>query len=158
MLTNMNVEEFIVKSGYQEELVKACVLLDVVLESLVWGFTMGQMVTGVAVIESHKGCSYELPVLSQHLSKREVRIMFAHWLSNILRNDLNIHGASRIRGLFSKMTFGTHTGDSIQEIIRDDPTYIEWALDDVDGFELDSEASDALEKTLGLEDDLEGIF
>ncbi len=65
---------------------------------------------------------------------------------------------SDVRGLKSIFTFGIHKGETVAEVIEDDPSYIEWCLDDVDGFELDSEASAALEKALGLEDDLEGIF
>lgn len=152
------IMQFIAKSGYQEELVKACVLLDVVLESLVWGIVDGGKVSGVAVIESEKECSYELPVLSQYLTRPEARIMYTHWLSGILRENLDHFGAPHVRGLKSKFTFGTHKGETVAEVIKSDPGYIEWCLDGVEGFEMDVDASTALENFLGLEDDLEGVF
>ncbi len=38
------------------------------------------------------------------------------------------------------MTFGKYRGDTVQEVIDNTPAYIEWALDEVKGFELDDEA------------------
>lgn len=60
--------------------------------------------------------------------------------------------------LNDKITFGKHKGLTIKEIIEDDPSYLEWALDEVDGFELDDAAIAALELALHQNDPLENIF
>lgn len=60
--------------------------------------------------------------------------------------------------LNDKITFGKHRGLTIKEIIEDDPTYLEWALDEIDGFELDAAATAALELVLHQNDPLESIF
>jgi hypothetical protein len=44
--------------------------------------------------------------------------------------------------LDTKIKFGKHKLFTIQEVIDDDPTYIEWCLDNVKGFELDDAAMD----------------
>jgi hypothetical protein len=51
--------------------------------------------------------------------------------------------------LNDRIDFGKHRGLTIKEIIEDDPTYLEWALDEVGGFELDDVALEALERALG---------
>jgi len=46
------------------------------------------------------------------------------------------------------LAFGKHRGRSIKEIAFDDPTYIEWALDETDDFELDDEAMEVYESAI----------
>lgn len=53
-----------------------------------------------------------------------------------------------MESLTDKMNFGKYRNRTIQEVIEDDPTYIEWALDNVDWFELDDEAMDVYEKAI----------
>lgn len=84
--------------------------------------------------------------------------MYTFWLSTILRERLDRSGATCVRGLKSRLTFGEHVGLTVKEVLQEAPTYIEWALDEVEYFELDEEAAAALEKTLGLENDLKGLF
>ncbi len=80
-----------------------------------------------------------------------------------LRDSLDHYGATKVRGLQSVLTFGTYAGDTVVEVIKDAPDYIEWCIDNVEGFELDEEATDALNQAVNSEgqeahDDLEGIF
>lgn len=35
-------------------------------------------------------------------------------------------------GLKSKLTFGKYKGDTVEEVIEDDPSYLEWAIDTID--------------------------
>ena len=42
--------------------------------------------------------------------------------------------------LTDKITFGKHKGETLEEVILSNPTYIEWALDEIDSFEIDDEA------------------
>lgn len=35
--------------------------------------------------------------------------------------------------------FGKHKGETLDEVIVDDPGYVDWCLSEVDGFELDDE-------------------
>jgi len=60
--------------------------------------------------------------------------------------------------LSDKLTFGKHKGCTIEEIIEDDPGYLEWAIDEIEWFELDEVAARKLEKNLredyGYLDDL----
>lgn len=58
----------------------------------------------------------------------------------------------------SVLRFGKHRGETIKEIISDDVTYIEWALDEVDGFELDEAAMDLYEKQLEVHYSNEGYW
>ena len=43
-------------------------------------------------------------------------------------------------GLTDKFNFGKHKGETIQEVIEDEITYLEWCMDAVDGFDLDEQA------------------
>ena len=43
--------------------------------------------------------------------------------------------------LDDRIDFGKYKGDTIREIIDDDSVYIEWALSEVGGFDLDEEAT-----------------
>ncbi len=38
------------------------------------------------------------------------------------------------------LTFGTHSGRTVKEVIDNDADYIEWALNNTSGFELDEDA------------------
>lgn len=51
-------------------------------------------------------------------------------------------------GLYAVMDFGKWYGSQIQAIIEKDPDYLAWCLDNVAGFELDSEADYVLELAL----------
>ncbi len=54
--------------------------------------------------------------------------------------------------LTDKMTFGKYRGDTVQEVIDNAPSYIEWALDEVNGFELDDEAMVEYEQAIQKHD------
>ncbi len=58
--------------------------------------------------------------------------------SSILKSELQSKRTNL--SLTDKMTFGMRKGETIQEIIDNAPSYIEWALDEIDWFELDDEA------------------
>ncbi len=60
--------------------------------------------------------------------------------------------------LADRLNFGNYTGATISEVIADDPSYLEWARDEIDGFELDEEAQASLDKCLGFNDPLENLF
>ena len=47
-------------------------------------------------------------------------------------------------GLDDIFTFGKHSGDQLEDVIEDDPGYIEWLAND--GFEFDNEALELLSK------------
>jgi len=51
--------------------------------------------------------------------------------------------------LTDKIQFGKHNGKTIQEIIDKDVTYIEWAIQTIENFDLDDEAEAEFETTLG---------
>lgn len=61
-------------------------------------------------------------------------------------------------GIHDILGFGGYSKATIGEIIDDDPTYLEWALDEVDGFELTDPAAKLLAKALGQNDPLENVF
>ncbi len=61
-------------------------------------------------------------------------------------------------GLSSKITIGKHAGLTIEEIIQDDPSYLEWALDEIERFELNDEALAMLDRVLGQDNPIEGLF
>ena len=50
--------------------------------------------------------------------------------------------------LNDELGFGTHSQDSVREVIEEDPTYIEWALDEVKGFRLDDVAFEKYEEAI----------
>lgn len=58
-------------------------------------------------------------------------------------------------GLKSKLTFGKYKGDTVEEVLNNKPSYLEWAIDTIEWFELDEEAQGELEKTFydELDDD-----
>jgi hypothetical protein len=43
-------------------------------------------------------------------------------------------------GLRIRVDFGKHKGKLIRDIIEEDPDYIAWCLDNIDGFVLDEDA------------------
>ena len=145
-----------IRTKYQETLNSVARSMGVTLTRLKWMLTESDHLTGKVSVNHNGQKDYSwLPELSLHLKLPEVVIMYSHWLSNLLRDRLNEFGASHVRGLDSRFTFGTHKGRTVQEVINDDSDYIEWALDNVDRFELDSAASDALDESLGHDDPLE---
>ena len=57
--------------------------------------------------------------------------------------------------LNSLLSFGKHKGETIKTVIANDPTYLDWAIGEIQGFELDGDAEEALDKALDeLESDL----
>lgn len=46
------------------------------------------------------------------------------------------------------LTFGKWRGASLKEVIEEDITYVEWALDEVSFFELDDRASEFYDETI----------
>jgi len=48
-------------------------------------------------------------------------------------------------GLGDVLEFGKYAGTAIEDILNDDHDYIQWCLDNIKGFVLDSDAQDALE-------------
>lgn len=50
--------------------------------------------------------------------------------------------------LTDKMNFGKYRDDTVQEVIDNTPSYIKWALDEVNGFELDDEAMAEYEQAI----------
>lgn len=56
--------------------------------------------------------------------------------------------------LRTMVNFGKHRGKTIQEIISEDHSYIEWAIDEIDNFQLDGNAATYLnEMYYDYEDD-----
>ncbi len=46
------------------------------------------------------------------------------------------------------MIFGKYKGETLEEVILFDPTYIEWALDEINDFELDDNAMKIFEQSI----------
>ena len=61
-------------------------------------------------------------------------------------------------GLADVFPFGDHRHETIEDVIRDRPSYIEWALDEIKGFVLDDAAQTALDDILERSDPLEDLF
>lgn len=54
-----------------------------------------------------------------------------------------------VYGLETELKFGAkHRGETIEEIIEDDPDYLLWAIDTIEWFELDDEAEEELERRI----------
>lgn len=49
--------------------------------------------------------------------------------------------------LYDRFDFGKHRGETVQEVIDTDSSYIDWCIEEVDGFELTDVAYDYLEDT-----------
>jgi hypothetical protein len=45
--------------------------------------------------------------------------------------------------------FGKHQGRTIEDVLDDDPRYLMWACENVDGFELDTAVMHELERNVG---------
>lgn len=60
-------------------------------------------------------------------------------------------------GINDRIGFGGYSQSTIGEIIDDDPTYLEWALDEVNGFQLSDRARELLTEALGQNDPLDAI-
>lgn len=52
--------------------------------------------------------------------------------------------------LTDQITFGKHNGLTIQEIISEDVTYIEWCIDSVHSFGLDDKAMEVYQKAIDI--------
>lgn len=151
--------EFAYHSKYEEVLWSVLKEMGASSSQIKWQYSKpsDNLLTGSLTLVGESEARW-LPKLSIHLGLLEVRIMYIFWLSTILRERLNWSGATFVRGLKSRLTFGDHVGQTVEEVLQEAPTYIEWAVDEVERFELDDEASAALEEALGLSDDLEGLF
>lgn len=55
-------------------------------------------------------------------------------------------------GLEDNFDFGKYKGKSVEAVINEDVKYIEWCIDNVDGFELDNEAYEDYEDKLDYYD------
>lgn len=161
MLPNafLSAPEFALKSKYEQILKDVKQSLGVESSQVLWTYPTPPytLITGSLTL-SGEGEKRWLPNLSVHIELAEVRIMYTFWLSTILKARLNHNGASHVRGFKSYLTFGEYTGATVREVMAVAPTYLEWAIDEVEHFELDEEATAALKKVLGVEDDLEGLF
>lgn len=50
--------------------------------------------------------------------------------------------------LTDKFTFGKHKGESLSHVIGSDPTYVEWCIDEIEGFSISDRAHDQLHYSL----------
>lgn len=155
----LSAPEFAYKAKYERVLKEVIKQMGMGTSQVSWTFTKPNhmVIAGVLTLSDEDEVRY-LPDLSVYLDLSEVRIMYTFWLSTILRERLNRNGASHVRGLKSRLTFGEHMGATVKEVIGVAPTYLEWAQDEVENFELDSVAAAALEEALGQTDELEGLF
>ncbi len=62
-----------------------------------------------------------------------------------------------IYSLKAPLNFGKYKGDTVQEIINNDPDYLAWAIDEIEGFELDEEAELKMEYSLNYDDRMLGM-
>lgn len=46
----------------------------------------------------------------------------------------------RVFGLTDTLTFGKHKGQTVQEVVRINPNYLTWAINNIEWFDLDAEA------------------
>ncbi len=63
----------------------------------------------------------------------------------------------KLLSLSDKIKFGKYKGYSIEDILADDPSYLEWAIDEIDWFELDDIATQELNNELGYNNPLDNI-
>jgi hypothetical protein len=145
--TFLSAPEFAYHSKYEQTLTEVAKALEVKLPEVSWSFSKpdNTILEGSLLLPGEAGRRW-LPKLSIHLELSEVRIMYTFWLSAILKERLDRSGATCIRGLKSILTFGAHVGLTVEEVLQEAPTYIEWAIDEIERFELDKEAAEALEK------------
>lgn len=52
--------------------------------------------------------------------------------------------------LDKRFPFGKYKGDQLWLVIDTDPGYVDWCIDNIDGFELDNEAYERYQKTRKL--------
>lgn len=143
--TFLSAPEFAFKSKYEQTLTEVAKALGVKLPEVSWSSDDTFGLSGSLLLLGEAERRW-LPKLSIHLELSEVRIMYTFWLSAILKERLDRSGSTCVRGLKSILTFGEYVGLTVEEVIRESPTYIEWAIDEVERFELDEEAAVALEK------------
>jgi hypothetical protein len=58
---------------------------------------------------------------------------------------MNNHLEAKPVGLNIILSFGKYEGQTIKDVIRVDPDYILWCIDNIEWFELDEEAEEELE-------------
>jgi len=51
-------------------------------------------------------------------------------------------------GLAHRLTFGKYKGKTVQEVIDQNPRYLDWCLETIEWFDLSAEAREALEDSL----------
>lgn len=154
---SLTAPEFAYKSKYEETLWSVLQQMGISSSQIKWQFSNDTLLGGSLTLVGESKAQ-RLPKLSIHLELSEVRIVYTFWLSTILRAKLDWSGATFVRGLKSRLTFGEYMGQTVEQVLQEAPTYIEWAVDEVENFELDDEAAAALEEALGFVDDLEGLF
>lgn len=54
----------------------------------------------------------------------------------------------KVYNLRDRLTFGKHQGETLQDVIDDDPQYIEWIIENIPTFDLDTITMDYLEGSL----------
>ena len=55
---------------------------------------------------------------------------------------------SRVWALTDVLDFGKHQSKTIEDVIEDDPLYIDWCMQEVEGFTLDNDAYDVWERSI----------
>lgn len=60
--------------------------------------------------------------------------------------------------LTNTIKFGIHKGDTVAEVIKDDPDWLAWACDNIEWFELDQDAINALDFALMENEEPTGGF
>jgi len=55
-------------------------------------------------------------------------------------------------GYHDPLPFGKHRGKTVRDVIDQDPTYLEWALLNVEGFELTDDAGKRLDLELSWQE------
>lgn len=55
-------------------------------------------------------------------------------------------------GLGDVLKFGKHKGHNIQHVMQEDPQWLYWAIDNVEGFQLSNEAFNSMPPQEDLED------
>lgn len=59
----------------------------------------------------------------------------------------------KMYNLKTRLDFGKYKGDTVDDVITNDPQYLEWCLENVDGFCLTKSAKHELELALEVYDD-----
>jgi hypothetical protein len=90
------------------------------------------------------------PVLTGSCQNRPVLARQNHFMENTMK--------IKEFSLSDKLTFGKYKGYTIEEILEDDPSYLEWAIDEIEWFELDYIAAQKLNDNLGYNDYMQDVI